>query len=147
MSEALTTIARLLIVQEIRVDTSGATISFQEGTDGRLSLHDSNYATNLRLAQRSRERQHPIGVSFGEGQAISALIRADNDVPAQLSQADSDLAQVLFEGHDGVFHLKRDDPEFDRMHALLTEAIRQRSRVWFIARKPDLGLLDVLLAG
>jgi hypothetical protein len=146
MSEALTTTARLLIVQEVHEHTGGTTIRFREGSQGRLSPNDNNYATHLRLAQRSRERQHPVGVSFGEGDAITALMRADNDVPAQLQEEDPDLVQVLFEGHDGVFRLKRDDPEFDRMYAFLSDAIVLKTRVWFIARKPDLVLLDVLPA-
>jgi hypothetical protein len=29
----------------------------------------------------------------------------------------------------------------------LGEALRQKARVWFIAQKPDLALLDVLPAG
>jgi hypothetical protein len=147
MAEALTTLTRLLIVQEIQEDGSGAVLRFPKGGHGRLAHGDANYATNLRLARRSQERQHPVGVSFGEGQAITELIRADNDVPRQLWEEDSDHARVLFEGHDGVFLLKPDHPESDRIRALLGEAIRQKARVWFIAQKPDLALLDVLPAG
>ena len=36
------------------------------------------------------------------------LIRADNDVPAQLWEEAPDPARVLFQGHDGVFRLKSD---------------------------------------
>jgi len=81
MAEALTTVTRLLIVREIQEDATGAALRFQEGGQGRLSLRDANYATHLRLARRSQERLHPVGVSFGEGQAIIELIRADNDIP------------------------------------------------------------------
>jgi len=55
-----------------------------------------------------------------------------------------DRVQVLFAGHDGVFRLKRDHPGFDRLRALLGEAVRENARVWFIAQKRDLALLDVL---
>jgi hypothetical protein len=101
----------------------------------------------LRLARRSQERQHPVGIRFGEGQALAELLRADNDVPTQLWEEGSDIAYVLFEGHDGVFHLQPDHPDFGRIHALLGEAIRLKARVWFFAQKPGLALLDVMAAG
>lgn len=147
MVEALTTRTRLLIVREVQEDEGGAALRFQQGGHGRLSLRDANYATHMRLARRSQERQHPVGVSFGEGHTITELIRADNDVPSQLWEVEPDQARVLFQGHDGVFRLRPDHPESVRIRALLGEALRQKARVWFIAQKPELALLDVLPAG
>jgi prepilin-type processing-associated H-X9-DG protein len=143
---ALTTLTRLLIVREVQENTGGAVVRFQDEDQGRLDLRDPNYKTYLRLAQRSQERQHPVGVSIGDGQVITELIRADNDVPMQLLEQDRDCARVLFQGHDGVFRLRGDHPESDRIRALLGEALRQRTRVWFLAQKPDLSLLDAVPA-
>jgi hypothetical protein len=147
MVEALTTGTRLLVVREVQEDESGAALRFQQGGHGRLALGDANYPTHLRLARRSQERQHPVGVSFGEGHTITELIRADNDVPSQLWEEDPGQARVLFQGHDGVFRLRPEHPESARIRAVLGEALRQKARVWFIAQKPDLALLDVLPAG
>ncbi len=147
MVEALTTRTRLSVVREIQEDESGVELRFQQGSHGRLDLREANSATYLRLARRCQERQHPVGVSFGEGYTITELIRADNDVPSQLCEEDPDRARVHFQGHDGVFCLKRDHPEFTRISALLGDALRQKARVWFIAQKPALALLDVLPAG
>src|SRR5206468_3367023 len=102
------------------------------------------YTTHLNLARRSQERQHAIGVCLGEEHAITALMRADNDVPAQVLEEGPESVRVLFEGHDGIFRLRREHPEFARMLALLTEAAQRSARVWFIAQKPDLMLLDVI---
>ncbi|HKI31607.1 MAG TPA: hypothetical protein VKA46_07045 [Gemmataceae bacterium] len=146
MAETLTTLSKLAIVQDIQEDASGAALHFHDGGHGRLSLPDTNYTYHLQLARRSQERQHPVGVRFGEGSAIMALARADNDVPMHIGEEEADRVVVLFQGHDGVFHLKRDHPEFDRLRALLDEAQRQKGRVWFIAQKPDLALLDALPA-
>ncbi|MCI0461870.1 MAG: hypothetical protein L0Z62_33380 [Gemmataceae bacterium] len=138
---------RLLVVREIQEDESGATLHFQQGGHGRLALRDTNYGTSLRLARRSQERAHPVGVHFGEGPAILELIRADNDVPTHLGEEEPDGARVLFQGHDGVFRLQANHPECARIRALLVEAIRQKAHVWFLAQKPDLALLDLLGAG
>jgi hypothetical protein len=146
MAEALTTRTRLLVVWEIQKDESGATIRFQQGGHGHLGLREANYATHLRLARRSHERQHPVGVSFGEGDVITELSRADNDVPTELWEEDPGRVRVLFQGHDAVFGLKLDHPESARIRALLDEGLRQKARVWFIAHKPGLTLLDVLPA-
>ena len=146
MVEALTTRTRLLVVREIQEDESGAELRFRQGSHGRLDLGDANYATYLRLARRSQERQHPVGVGFGEGATITELIRADNDVPLQLREDDPDRARLHFQGHDGVFYLKRDHPEFTRISTVVGEALREQARVWFIAQKPTLALLDVLPA-
>jgi hypothetical protein len=147
MAEALTTLTKLLIVREIQEDASGAALHFQDGGHARLTLSEADYTAHLRLARRSQERQHPVGVRFGEGQAVAELLRADNDVPTQFSEEGPDRGRVFFEGHDGVFHLQPDHPEFGRIRALLDEAIRRKGRVWFIAQKPDLALLDVMAAG
>jgi hypothetical protein len=143
MVQAATTLMRLLVVRDIQEDSSGAVLHFQEGGQGRLFHGDATDATRLRLARRSLERQHPIGVRFGEGQTITELMRADSDVPLQLWEEGADRARVLFQGHDGVFRLKADHPEFDRLHALLGEALRQSATLWFVAQKPDRTLLDI----
>lgn len=145
IAEAATTLMRLAIVREIQEDGSGATLRIQQGSQGRLDINDANYAAPLRLARRSHERQHPLGVRFSEAQTIAELVRADNDVPTEFSE-DATGARVIFQGHDGIFRLKSDHPESVRLRALLDEAIRQKVRTWFIAQKPDLALLDVLPA-
>jgi hypothetical protein len=146
MTETLATLTKLLVVEEILEDEEGATLRFQQGEYGRLGRRDGNYAADMALARRSKERRHPVGVIFGEGHAIAELIRADNDVPLQIADDGPDRAAVLFQGHDGVFQLRRDRPDFTRLRGLLARAVRQKVRIWFIAQKPELALLDVLLA-
>ncbi len=147
MVKALTTGTTLRVVREVHEDESGAALRFQQGGQGRLALGDANYATHLRLARRSQERQHPVGVNFGEGQTITEISRADNDVPSQLWEEGPGQARVLFQGHDGVFCVRPEHPDSARLRAALGEALRQKARVWFIAQKPDLALLDVMPAG
>ena len=147
MAEAVTALTRLLIVREIQEEESGATLCFQQGGQGHLARGDANYGAYLRLARRSRERQHPLGVSFGEGNAVTELLRADNDVPTELGEEDAGHRRVFFQGHDGVFRIKAEHPEAARLRGVLDEALRQKARVWFIAQKPDLVLLDVQPAG
>jgi hypothetical protein len=119
-------------------------LHFQQGGQGLLALGDANYATFLRLARRSQERQHPVGVTFGDGQTITDVVRADNDVLSELWDEEPGQTRVLFQGHDGVFRLGSEQPESARVRTELETAIQQKARVWFIAQKSDLVLLDVL---
>lgn len=146
MIKSLTTLTRLLIVEDIQEDDGGSTLRFQQGIQGRLPRGD-NYEAHLRLARRSQERHHPIGVHFGEAENIVELIRADNDVPVELGAEDAAGTRVLFQGHDGMFHLSAEHPDSARHRASLNEAIHRKAQIWFIAHKPDLALLDIWPAG
>ncbi len=143
MSEMLSTLARLMIVEAITENADGATLAFQGGGQGRLSSGETGYPKNLRLARRSHASQYPVGVRFGEGDVVAALVRADNDVPTKISGENADCVQVFFEGHDGIFQLRREHSDFDRMRSLLSDATQRRTRVWFIAEKSELALLDL----
>ena len=146
MAEAATALTRLAIIREIQEDGQGATLHFQQGGQGRLDVNDANYAAHLRLARRSHERQHPLGVRFGEGQTIAELIRADNDVPTELCE-DATGARVILQGHDGIFRTKADHPGYARLREVLGNAIQRKAPIWFIVRKADLLLMDILPAG
>src|SRR4029077_9665651 len=85
--------------------------------------------------------------TFGEGSTIEEVVRADNDVPLELSADTPGPIRVAFQGHDGVFRLQPDHPEAKRIRTTLDAAIRQQARVWFVAAKSNLALVDVVPAG
>ncbi len=76
---------------------------------------------------------------------ITEMVRADNDVPTEIWQDAPEHAAVLFQGHDGVFRIKLDNPDAERIRRLLGDARQQKIPVWFITQKADLALLDVLM--
>ena len=65
----------------------------------------------------------------------------------ELWDEDAGYGCVRFQGHDGDFRIKAEHPEAVRLRGMLDDAIRQRARVWFLAQKPELALLDVQPAG
>ena len=130
---------------DVHEDETGATLQFQDGCGARLSRHDPAYAAHIRLARRSQERGHPVGVGIGAGKVITEMVRADNDVPREVAPEGGGALRVLFHGHDGIFRLKPDNLDAGRIGAALAEAARARSPVWFLADKPDLTLFDVYL--
>ncbi len=146
MAEAVTTLARLRVVQEIQEDDAGAVTPFPARDSQPHRPERRKLLDPFAAARRSQERQHPVGVILGEGDTVTELVRADNDVPARLWEEEADHVQVLFQSHDGLFRLKADQPEYARVRALLDEAVQQKARVWFVAQKGDLSLVDVLPA-
>lgn len=136
--------ARLLTVRDIEEDEKGATLRFLQGGHGRLAKSDPTYTTYLQLAQRSQARQHPVGVCFAEGHGIAELFRADNDIPVEWLDDGYERARVRFAGHDGVHFVTNAHPEFARLQTVIDDAIKNKLRVWFVARKPNLILADIL---
>jgi hypothetical protein len=65
-------------------------------------------------------------------------------VVAQLVDEGKDQVVVLFQGHDGVFHLQRNHPDFERLSHLLSASASGGRRVWFVAEPLSLALLDAL---
>lgn len=144
MAGTTATVTKLFVVREVQEDESGATVNFEQKAKGRLALGDAYYVAHLRLAQRSQERRQPVGVTFGEGSTIAEIIRGDNDIPTEIWGAEPDDVSVLFLGHDGVFRIKADHPLAAQIRGTLNDASRLKARVWFVAQKPDLTILDVM---
>jgi len=142
-----TFIMKLLVVRKIKQGDHEATITFKEGQNALLStnyVNQEDYQYYLRLARRSRERKHPVGVDLDQSNIIVGMARADNDFPMQLQQYDQEKIQVLFQGRNGIFYLRHDHPDFNRLLQVLNQSIRNKSRVWFVAEKPRLFLIDVI---
>jgi hypothetical protein len=138
---------KLLVVRKIKQGDNETTITFEQGQNALLStnyVNQEDYQYYLRLAKRSRERQHPVGVDLDQSNIIVGMARADNDFPMQLQEYDQEKMQVLFQGHDGIFYLRRDHPDFNRLLQVLNQSIRNRNRVWFVAEKPRLFLIDII---
>ena len=144
MSEALGLILKLLVVKEIQKKDAGSAIIFQEGQSGSLPSSIKDYDYLLKLAYRSLERQHPVAVSLNKQGQITEMARADNDFPTQFIDNDKERMKVVFQGHDGTFFLRKDHPDFKKLSDVFHQAIKEKYRVWFVAQKPQLSLIDVI---
>jgi hypothetical protein len=136
---------RLLVAKRVQESTAGATILFQTGQKGRLSRNHKDYQSHLTLAQRSVERQHPVGVRIDSAGEIGEIARADNDFVAFLAQESENTVKVGFQGHDGIAYLERKHPRFDNVLRYLRRSLKEKKRVWFVWRLPSLKLEDVMI--
>ena len=146
LGEGLVLMLTLFTVKQIDLQPGEAVIVFVEGKTGRLPKAHKDYDYFLRLAQRSLERQHPVAASLDAQGQISDMARADNDVPARVADHDAERMKVAFEGHDGTYFLRKDHPKLKRLGDILRAAIKAKARVWFVAEKPSLVLVDVAKA-
>jgi len=136
---------RLLVATRIQESAAGATILFQTGQKGRLSRNHKDYQSHLTLAQRSVERQHPVGVRIDSAGEIGEIARADNDFVAFLAEGSENTVKVGFQGHDGIAYLERQHPRFDNIERDLKRSLKEKKRIWFVWRLPKLTLEDVMI--
>ena len=144
MSEALVLILTLLTVKQIDLQPTEAVVFFVEGQTGRISTAHKDYDYYLKLAQRSLERQHPVGVNITTQGQIVEVARADNDFSTAILEADQERMKVIFKGHDGTYYLLKNNPRFNQLSEILRQSIQDDSRVWFVAQKPRLIIMDVI---
>jgi hypothetical protein len=135
----------LFVAKSVQENTTGATIFFQTGQKGRLSRDHKEYQSQLILAQRSVERQHPVGVRIDSAGEIGEIARADNDFVAFLAEENENTVKIGFQGHDGIAYLERQHPRFDTIERDLHRSRKEKKRVWFVRRLPRLMLEDVIV--
>lgn len=144
MSEVLLLMIKLLVVSGIQAQGSSTVLQFQGGQKAVLDSHLKDYSYYLQLSRRSLERKQPVGVLFDAGNSsISEMARADNDFVAEVQDTGERL-QIFFKGHDGIFSLRKDHPEFQRVLSVLKNSVAAKTRVWFVARKPSLSIEDAI---
>lgn len=163
---ALVVVMRLLVVKEVQTGDQETVLVFESGEKASLLKSDKGYEGFLRLAARSRERKVPVGVGIetpdktdkpdkpAEPEAspakpahIAEIVRASSDTVLEVvqSQKDPTVYKVRLQAHDGILTLRSDHAEFKRISALLADSIKNKTRIWFVA-KPDLTLLDAIPA-
>ncbi len=135
----------LSVVKSVQESTTDAIIIFQTGQKGRLSRNHEDYQSRLILAQRSVERQHPVGVRINSAGEIAEIVRADNDLVAFLAKESENIVKVGFQGHDGIAYLERQHPCFDKIERDLHLSLKKKKRIWFVWRLPKLTLEDVMI--
>jgi len=138
-------LARLLIVKSVRESNADAVIIFQTGKKGRLSRNHKDYQFFLKLAQKSLESQHPVGVRADRAGEIDEIARADNDFVEFLGDESEGKIKVGFQGHDGIAHLERQNPRFENIERDLRRSLKEKKRIWFVWKGPRLTLQDVMI--
>jgi hypothetical protein len=142
VSDVLVLLLKLMVVSAIQRHGTTATVQFVNGPSAILTLNDRKFEFYLKLAQRSLESRHPIGVAMDDNHRIVEVSGADNDIALEVRDRDKETQEVSFEGHDGIFTLRRDNPEFPRIGEILNASIRDKKRIWFVAKKPLLVIND-----
>lgn len=136
---------RLLFVTSVQESPADAVIIFQTGQKGRLSRNCKDYQYFLKLARKSLESQHPVGVREDSAGEIGEIVRSDNDFVAFLAGAGEDKVKVGFQMHDGIAYLERQHPRFDTIERDLKRSLNEKRRIWFVWRAPRLMIEDVMI--
>lgn len=110
--------------------------------------HESyEYVTKLLTnAVESKRLRRPLGLAISEENEIIAAQYPDNDLVMRIIPENEETFRVWMRGHDGIFRLDRNHPDFDGIYAALDTSRVCSRRIWFIADR-ELRMLDVLLVG
>jgi hypothetical protein len=145
MTETFILMLKLVVVSGIQTGGNSTLLQFQDGQKGALSASLKDYSYYLELARRSLDRKQPVGVSLNrENGSIGEMARADNDFVAEVQDSGGEKLRVFFKGHDGIFSVRRDHPDFQRVLGVLKNSEAAGTRVWFVARKPALLIEDAI---
>lgn len=137
-------VPKLRIVSKIQKSETGSTLHFVDGSKALLDAQNEEYEFYLSLAEDSHEWQQPISITLSESASISEIGPADcNTVEHLMAQKNGGL-DVHFAGHEGIFHLAKDHPNFAGLEKILQDAAQHGKRVWFGMQLPSMKITDVL---
>lgn len=144
MSENHSSTMKLYVVESIQSDNGNTSFCFRGGKKATLSSNHAEWRDYLEFARESFAENYPVAVRLTEANRVVAMESADNDIVKQLIERDKERVEVWFQGHDGIFFLRRDHPEYARLSEVLQRSAREKGRVWFVSALPALDLLDVV---
>lgn len=130
MQPVLALTLKLLFVSNVHETEQEGVISFQTGQRDTLTNSIKNYRHFVTLAQEALADKSPVGVQLGNNGTIERMGLADSDFVIELADRENELS-VYFQGHDGIFDLRHDHPDFRRLKDLLARARDSKKRVWF----------------
>ncbi len=143
--ETVSNLLDILMVINVEEQADSATITFHDGRKGKLKKTQENYEYYLRLANASLQGKQYVWVGF-YNDSITQMGKSENNIPlAMMKSADNDFPtsmfedkehpermKVLFESHNAIFFLFKNNPRFQELSEILKESIQKKSKVWFI---------------
>jgi hypothetical protein len=118
---------------------SGLRITFADGSVAHLDASHPHYEVLRVHAEHSRGRPRPVGVVLEPGNHVADLNTAHDTTVRQVRElpANRDRLEVTFWGYSPVCGLMRDQPEFERIYATLSEAVTTGRTVWVVTHTAD----------
>jgi hypothetical protein len=127
LAEAIVAISmKLMIVDQVVKRDSLVVVRFEGGTEGHLAGQPS--IDDLKLIQEGQTHHWPIVVSIAKSGEISLVGRADSGTVSIIKEKQDSLELGL--SQDGIYHLKKNHPDFARLRAMLEYSLRHEKQLW-----------------
>jgi hypothetical protein len=113
-------------IQDVRRTADAVWIAFRDGSVARLDLDHSSFDVLMIYVESDLRRSRPVGVIMDPSGRVLDL-GAAHDTPVRSIQEFPNAPsrfQVGFWAYSPVCALTRDQPEFERIHATLTKAVK-----------------------
>jgi len=131
MSIATGLVYDIRFITDVKRNEHGAEITFRDGSAAYLESSGANGQHLLWLAEWSQSRRAVGVVLDSSGQIIDLNPIQDTSVHwIREFPTDRNRFAVAFWAYSPICGLTRDHPDFERIHATLTEAVKTSQSVW-----------------
>jgi hypothetical protein len=126
-------------IQEVRRTAEGVWITLRDGSVARLDLDHPHFDALMIYVESDWRRSRPIGVSLDSAGRVLDLGAAHDTPVRSIGEFPNDPTrfQVGFWAYSPVCALTRDQPEFERIHATLTQAAKTAQMVWVVTHSQE----------
>jgi hypothetical protein len=132
-------VLKTLPIQDVRRTADAVWITLRDGTFARLDFNHPHFDLLMVCVESDLRRCRPVGIAMdSSGRVID--IGAAHDTPVRSIQAfpdDRTLFQVSFWAYSPVCGLSRDQPEFERIYATLTQAVNSSQMLWVVTHSQE----------
>jgi hypothetical protein len=119
-------------LEEIRRTDEAVWITLRDGSVARLDLEHPHFDLLMIYVESELRRSRPVGLVMDPSRRVID-IGAAHDTPVRSVRplvSDPNRFEVCFWGYSPVCGLTRDQPDFERIHATLTQAAQTGQMVW-----------------
>jgi hypothetical protein len=138
---------KLMFIKDVQIGDSVTIVHFEGGQVGRLvNDNKEDYENGLHWIRDAQNNRRPVAVSMTKANKIVELTRAERCGVEKVMDFDAKRLRIGFRGPAGVYYLSKDNPDFERVHGVLQQAVKDGLEVWFsVARRlPGMLIVDVL---
>jgi hypothetical protein len=126
-------------IQDVRKTAGAVYLTLRDGSMARLDCSHPNFDSLMIYVESDLRRRRPVGIIMDAAGRVLDL-GAAHDTPVRSVGEfpnDPNRFQVSFWAYSPVCGLLRDQPDFDRIHETLRNAVRSGQMVWVVTHSQE----------
>lgn len=139
MLTTMNMVLKMQAIKDVQRGPDSVSITLRDGSIALLDLNYPNFANLIICVESELRRHRPVGLVMDTSGRIIDIGAAHDTQVRSVVQFPNDPSrfQVGFWAYSPVCGLTRDQPEFERILATLTEAVKTMQMVWVVTHSRD----------